>query len=250
MQALKSAKKPPMKTNRLPVVYFSVGLANILLGYLASDSLADFLTKLLLMPLLMLVFLFPASRLTRYHFLMITALVFSWFGDILLDLTAKGELFFLAGLLSFMVTQILYTVLFAVTTGPVRVSASLILLLIPVAVYGILLLGWLYPDLGAMRIPVTVYAMVILTMLAFSLIRAVRGNSAGRYLVLSGALLFVISDSLIAISRFAHPFAFSGVLIMTSYITGQFLIVTGMRLHLSPFSTQSTKRHVEKKASR
>jgi uncharacterized membrane protein YhhN len=220
-----------MKTYRLNVVYFLAGLANILADQFCADSLAGFLTKVLLMPLLALILLIPKSRFTPIHILTFTALVFSWAGDILLEFTGAGELFFLAGLLSFMVTQILYSVIFAKTMGT-SVTASMLPMVLPVLVYGMLLNGWLYPDLGSMRVPVIIYSLVILTMLALALIRAVSGSAEGRYLVLTGAILFVMSDSLIAISRFAHPIAGSGILIMATYITGQFLIIKGIKSHV------------------
>jgi uncharacterized membrane protein YhhN len=47
-------------------------------------------------------------------------------------------------------------------------------------------------------------------------------------LVLAGAVLFVISDSLIALNKFGFPFVFSGVAVMTTYIAAQYLIVTGV----------------------
>jgi uncharacterized membrane protein YhhN len=207
-----------MKTYRLNVVYFLAGLANILADQFCADSLAGFLTKVLLMPLLALILLIPKSRFTPIHILTFTALVFSWAGDILLEFTGAGELFFLAGLLSFMVTQILYSVIFAKTMGT-SVTASMLPMVLPVLVYG-------------MRVPVIIYSLVILTMLALALIRAVSGSAEGRYLVLTGAILFVMSDSLIAISRFAHPIAGSGILIMATYITGQFLIIKGIKSHV------------------
>jgi len=221
-----------MKTNRLAYVYFLAGFANILAGYLHLDNLMGLVTKVLLMPLLIFIFLVPGSRWRRIHLLMVTALVFSWAGDVLLEFTGRGEMFFLFGLLCFMVTQILYTVVFSATSGTPR-TGSVLPLVLPVVLYGFALTGWLYPDLGSMRLPVIIYSLVILTMLAFALIRAVRGTPEGRYLVLSGAILFVLSDSLIAINRFGHPFAFSDALIMATYITGQFLIVAGIKAYLA-----------------
>jgi uncharacterized membrane protein YhhN len=47
------------------------------------------------------------------------------------------------------------------------------------------------------------------------------------YLGLTGAILFVISDSAIAIDKFSHQFKSSGFVIMSTYIVAQYLIVAG-----------------------
>jgi uncharacterized membrane protein YhhN len=43
--------------------------------------------------------------------------------------------------------------------------------------------------------------------------------------MLAGAVLFVISDSLIAISRFGQSFEGSGIAVMLTYIAGQYLLI-------------------------
>ncbi|HNM27623.1 MAG TPA: lysoplasmalogenase family protein, partial [Saprospiraceae bacterium] len=47
--------------------------------------------------------------------------------------------------------------------------------------------------------------------------------------LLAGALLFVLSDSLIAINKFGHPFNGARLMIMVTYLLGQFLLVSGAR---------------------
>ena len=85
----------------------------------------------------------------------------------------------------------------------------------------------LYNDLGAMRIPVILYAVVILSMLGAAINRLGKVNKSSYYLVLAGAILFLISDSAIAINKFTYKFEFSSIVIMLTYVTGQFLIITG-----------------------
>jgi hypothetical protein len=46
-------------------------------------------------------------------------------------------------------------------------------------------------------------------------------------MVLAGAFLFVISDSSIAINKFSHHFANAGIVVMTTYLIAQYLIVLG-----------------------
>jgi uncharacterized membrane protein YhhN len=79
-----------------------------------------------------------------------------------------------------------------------------------------------------MRVPVTVYAVVISTM-AQSVV-----NLHGRIektifrTMVAGALLFVLSDSLIAVAKFGTPFTGVHVAVISTYMVGQWLLVYGV----------------------
>jgi uncharacterized membrane protein YhhN len=78
-----------------------------------------------------------------------------------------------------------------------------------------------------MKIPVVVYGFVISLMLFFALhMLFISKRSAGRSMAL-GAILFVISDSLLAFNKFYQQFAYAGVLIILSYGLAQYYIVKG-----------------------
>ncbi|MFM8740122.1 MAG: lysoplasmalogenase family protein, partial [Cytophagales bacterium] len=51
------------------------------------------------------------------------------------------------------------------------------------------------------------------------------------FLVMLGALLFMVSDSLLAVNKFLNPFEFSGIAIMATYCAAQYLIVEGLLQH-------------------
>ena len=78
-----------------------------------------------------------------------------------------------------------------------------------------------------MMIPVIIYTVVILAMLTGAINRLKKVIALSYWLVLSGAILFLISDSALAINKFGHPFPGSSVLIMTTYLLAQYLIITG-----------------------
>jgi uncharacterized membrane protein YhhN len=78
------------------------------------------------------------------------------------------------------------------------------------------------PHLGDMLIPVAAYLFIILAMG----ISAALGT-ANHFLVIAGALLFILSDSLIAINRFLTPVPLSDFLIMITYYLAQFFITFG-----------------------
>jgi uncharacterized membrane protein YhhN len=62
-------------------------------------------------------------------------------------------------------------------------------------------------------------------MLAMHMLYA--GNKKAGWWMLVGALLFVISDSLLAIDKFYQPLPFAGVLIILTYGLAQLFITTG-----------------------
>jgi len=64
-------------------------------------------------------------------------------------------------------------------------------------------------------------------MLAGAINRKEKVNLMSYTMVLTGALFFVISDSVIAINKFSHKFESSETIIMSTYIIAQYLIVAG-----------------------
>ena len=104
-------------------------------------------------------------------------------------------------------------------------------LLFPILLAGTGLMVVLYPVLGNMKIPVMVYSIVLMLMAAYALLRVGRTSRASFVWVFIGALLFMISDSLLAINKFYSAFAFANVAVMMTYINAQFMIVRGVLTH-------------------
>jgi uncharacterized membrane protein YhhN len=74
-------------------------------------------------------------------------------------------------------------------------------------------------------------------MLTAAINRKEKVNKRSYFLVLSGAMLFVISDSTIAINKFSYQFESAGIVIMSSYVVAQFLIVAGYIYQFSGIKT-------------
>ena len=100
-------------------------------------------------------------------------------------------------------------------------------MLLIVVIYYALLISILSPWLGEMKLPVRIYGIVIsfMFMLAMHML-FIKNNRAG-LLMMAGALLFVISDSVLAINKFYHPFEMADVVVMTTYGFAQLLITEG-----------------------
>ena len=209
------------------ILYFATGIAFIALETIgvAWISIA---VKSLIIPLLICLYLrFTRGHWNHFHSLVITALVFSWIGDITLQLIQFQEFFFLVGLGSFLITKIIYMVAFMITPGMNILFYRKIYLLVPVVLYGWGILWLLSDGLGDMKLPVTIFTVVILSMLLAAINREKKVNRQSFLLVFAGAILFVLSDSMIAINKFAQPFELARLAIMSSYITAQYLIAVG-----------------------
>lgn len=154
--------------------------------------------------------------------LLALALALSSLGDVLL---ALGRGWFLHGLVAFLAAHLVYITLFTrmrAASRPWLVPAAL-------ALYGIAIGAWLSPNLGPLRWPVFGYISAIIVMTA----TAYRAGSRSRH-VFAGALLFLLSDSLLATGRFLLPLPYGGVLVWITYYVGQFLITWGVIRNSAP----------------
>lgn len=200
--------------------------ANIVGIQIGNESIQQ-LTKPLIIPLLAFYFLSEIKKdgwsISKW---ILAALFFSWVGDVLLMFQEKNSLFFLLGLSSFLLAHIFYIIFFHTVRVRENVKGKP-WLLVAVVVYYAILINLLSPYLGAMKIPVFVYGIVIsfMFMLAMHML-FIKNKSAGKWMMI-GALLFVTSDSILAINKFYQPFEAAGVLIMLTYALAQLFIVYG-----------------------
>jgi uncharacterized membrane protein YhhN len=192
-----------------------------------------FFTKPFLIPALIVAYHHDVRPLSVPSRLFIAALVCSWLGDVLLMLEARDPIFFIGGLLAFLSAHLLYIWYFK---GIISTKKSFLksrpVMLLAVVVFVFELIYILWPGLGAMKIPVIVYASVIGTMLAFALWQYGKIDQWAALLFISGALLFVLSDSLLAINRFRIGFKGAGTWVMITYCLAQFLLAKGSVRHL------------------
>jgi uncharacterized membrane protein YhhN len=216
-----------MKTNILTALYFLISFVYIFIPF-NPEILPDIILKALIIPVLIVIlFVNTGKELNRLHVIMFAGLILSWAGDITLEFTANNGNMFIMGLLFFLLAHLMYLAVFISTPGNNSIFSKRVSLVIPVLFFGTALVAFLYNDLGEMKIPVILYAIVILLMLTGAINRIEKVNRKSYWLVLAGAILFVISDSTIAINKFSSPFEGSSIVIMITYIIAQFLIIQG-----------------------
>jgi uncharacterized membrane protein YhhN len=192
-----------------------------------------YFTKPLLMPLLMLGYYLETRPTQFFSRLILLALFFSWMGDIFLMLENRNALFFIVGLVSFLTAHLLYIYYFASIKPNTRsFMRKRPVMLLAVLAYVVELLYVLWPHLGGMKVPVLIYGLVIGTMLAFALWQYGKIPAPAAWLFIVGAILFVASDSMLAINKFKTPIAQGGIWIMGTYVLAQYLIAKGSARHL------------------
>lgn len=157
----------------------------------------------------------------RYRGLIAAGLLCSLAGDIFLMLPAD---LFLPGLVAFLAAHLCYLTAFRSDGG----GGGPVGLLVLVVLAGAGVLSVLWPSLGAMQIPVLLYVAVILTMCWMALGRWWVTRSPGSGLAAAGAILFVASDSVLALDRFRSPVPWSPLLVLGTYYAAQILIASSV----------------------
>jgi uncharacterized membrane protein YhhN len=162
------------------------------------------------------------------------ALVFSFLGDIFLLFPFR---FFMIGLIAFSLAHICYIVGFFQT--PVNLSElalAIIITILTISVVDLLpiLRGVKHrPSAYNLFPPVMFYGCIITLMLLSAWLTLARPGweLTPIILVIAGASLFYISDSVLAREKFIHPMKNGGLIIMVTYFLGQLLITIGVVGH-------------------
>lgn len=209
----------------------------IVICYFAGLALNNETLQMIFKPLLVAGLLFHLVAATKgsaaaIKKFAVAALIFSIAGDTLLMFSNKSELFFLAGLVAFLIAHVCYIICFHKIKIREKIEGRWPWAVV-VGIYYYFIISFLMPNLAGMKIPVMVYGAVISFMLFTALLLYdMKDNKTARYL-LSGALFFVISDSVLAINKFHHPFEMAGWAIMLTYVAAQFLLTKGLLRYIS-----------------
>ena len=190
-------------------------------GTIIQSELLEFICKPLITVLLAVLYLFSVKKPS---FLFISALFFSFWGDVLLLFPEK---YFVFGLVSFLLTHLLYIRIIKGFLPKIKVT-TFIKSALPFVFYfgGIVFLT--KNNLKELLIPVIVYGLVISAFGTFSLVNYIKNKATENLWLLVGALIFILSDSIIAINKFYLNTIDLGSLIMITYIVAQYMICKAM----------------------
>lgn len=215
------------------MLFVVVSVGEILSGTLGSTYL-HMVCKPMIMLTLGIYYLYHSSHRSMIVWL---AIFFSFAGDILLMFEAQQPVFFMLGLSAFLLAHIFYILAYRQHQGESDDNAlkgiQKIRFAFPIVLAGTGLIVVLYPSLGDLKLPVVIYALVLIIMVLNAVFRYGRTSSTSFALVLGGSLLFMMSDALLAINKFFKPVASADFWIMSSYILAQFLIIKGLCVHVN-----------------
>lgn len=151
----------------------------------------------------------------------IIGLLFSFGGDIALLFQEKRKPFMI-GLILFLIAHIIYSVVFTLVGKATLwdLVSAVVLLVVGSAFYQLI-----KANLGSMRIPVIAYILIISLMVnrAFSSFANPALSSAQAWMISAGAVLFYISDLILAANRFWRPWRYNRIS-LAFYFSGQLLI--------------------------
>jgi uncharacterized membrane protein YhhN len=159
---------------------------------------------------------------TIYTFGVILGLVFSMGGDIAL-MFQEDKKAFRIGLVLFLLAHIVYTAIFTIIGHFSGLSAicALVVLFLGLGIY------WMIQsNLGSMKGPVIAYIVIISLMViqAVSVFSSPGIDDFHALMMVSGAVLFYISDVILAANRFWRPWKYNRIS-LAFYYSGQMLIV-------------------------
>ncbi len=220
-----------MKKLRIPLLIFFVLIVGFeLIGCLTENLTLEYVAKPWIMPWIAVYFLLYFQK-PSIKWKVILAFFFCWVGDILLMLANVYELLFYAGVGGFLIGHLFYIAIFInhyefsdkgfVSRKP--------LVIIPYLLYLAGIIALLFPVMiGIMRPIIIVYGVVLIGMALAAVNRKGRVSKPVFNRIFWGSILFVLSDTLIAVNKFHTEFDYARVLIMSTYIAAQVFILSGL----------------------
>ena len=183
-----------------------------------------YVCKPLLMPVLGVILWFNKNKINQSLFYSIAvALLFAFFGDVFLIFESD---LFLFGLLSFLITHVIYILIFYKGLV-IKMNLKFITILIGFILFYFLLIQLLFSYLNELLIPVCIYGLALVLMGVGAFLRA---PALGYRSVLFGALLFILSDSILAINQFIYSSSLKNahLFVILFYVLAQYFIVKGL----------------------
>lgn len=208
-----------MNLKTFTIIYFVISLIEICSGTIGFQEGVMAIKPLILLSIIIYYFLQTRNQSVWQDKVMLVAFAFSMLGDSLLMF--EGETHFMMGLGSFLMTHICYISVFFSQKGKANFITRILFPILGIAVF--LFIQNQLAD--SIKLPFIAYMLAIITMSILASER--KTNSESYRLVLIGAVLFMISDSLLAINQFAKPLPYSTILVMGTYVLAQYCIATG-----------------------
>lgn len=219
-----------MKRNTILHILFAIIVIIELIGRITDNISFEYPVKPLVMVWIAVYFLLNRQK-KEFTIPVLLAFFFSWTGDMFLMFADKSDMLFYAGVGGFFFSQLSYIYTFSKYSeekkpGLIQRKPALIFIFFAYLA-GIYII--LDPCLVRIMKPIILlYALSLITMSIMALNRRGRVNYRSFILVFTGSLLFIISDSMIALTKFCFDIPMAGLYIMITYVSAQYLIMRGL----------------------
>ena len=202
----------------LPLIAFVLFCLIDFIGiYLDKQMMINFAKPMLMITL----FWYYYSNTKTMNKFFVLGLFFSFLGDVLL--LGTGETYFIFGLLFFLIAHVFYIII-ALKILQKPKPKEFVIAGIPFLLLFLVLINVLYAGLGSMKIPVIVYALTISFFGIVSLILYLQTKTKTSLLLVVGVLVFITSDTILALNLFYEKQSLYPLLIMMTYVLAQYLI--------------------------
>jgi uncharacterized membrane protein YhhN len=203
------------------IIALSVAALVAGLGAIIADRTGHWKLHYVLKPgtmaaIILIAVLRPPAFPLRYQLFIIAGLAASVGGDVFMMLREKK---FTEGLTCFLVAHGLYIAAFLSTMRP-RIDP---LTALPLLFYAMIMMRILFPHLGKLKAPVGAYIIVITFMAGLGLDRFIKMGGTPALCAGVAAILFVISDSVLAVDLFVRKIKGAQWIILTTYFAAQWL---------------------------
>ena len=211
------------------LVFALSSIVHIAAIFLRKEKLRK-ISKVLIVPPLLAAYIAGAGNLLLFT---VPALLLGWIGDVLL-LRIRIRVYFQLGLVSFLLGHICYIITFIECLGLFgkdnagSLNLTAIAVFVPIAIFGGAAAFRFIKPSKDMIFPVLLYMIVIEIMLFFSLEVLIFYRGIAGILIFSGALCFLISDTILSYYTFRKLKLIGAVLIMAFYISAQAQIILGL----------------------
>ena len=165
----------------------------------------------------------------RFSLRIITGLLFSLIGDIMLLYDKNSNFFYVIGLLFFLLTHVFYINAFYIDIvskkleNPVNVMA-------PISVFlgfSTLYYFFIFSYLKELEIPMAINCIVIAAMAIVAYLRFKKCNKKSYQLILAGAVIFMLSDIMLAYYKLVDKKIWFQIIYMATYMSAQIFIALG-----------------------
>ncbi len=203
-----------MLTNIFLIIILLLILISVVTKQTGRERIFIIAKPLTMLFIIALPLLEAREEYSAYAFLVMTGLIFSLLGDLFL---LYPDRYFNNGLYSFLIAHILYILAFNQ-----NVNSYYSVIALPILIYMAVVLKYLLPRLGGMKYPVIIYMLVISAMVYSAWNNSIYFSN-GLSLILTGAVLFAISDTVLAFNKFYKKFKLAEPIILSTYFIAQLL---------------------------